>query len=113
MSTLQQEIHLEKARRELERRYTKERESLYEFLKTYWKLEKKEELDENWHLQAICEKLEQVYKGEVKRLIINIPPRSLKTELVSKAFPVRCLGHNNGIKFMEIGYSSELAQKNS
>jgi hypothetical protein len=65
--------------------------SLYEFIKYYRKKEKKIELDENWHIKAICDALEKVYTGETKRLIINIPPRSLKTEIVSKAFPVWCL----------------------
>ena len=46
-------------------------------------------------------------------MIINIPPRSLKTEIVSKAFPVWALGNKPDIKFMDISYSSGLAEKNS
>lgn len=87
MSTAQEANRL-LAIRKLEQLRAKERDSLYEFLKYYRKNEKKAELDDNWHIQLICEKLEKVYTGEIKRLIINIPPRSLKTETVSKAFPV-------------------------
>jgi hypothetical protein len=70
--------------REFEKRYEQERLSLLKFIKKYWELEKKEILDDNWHIDLICDKLEQVYRGKIKRLIINVPPRSLKTELVSK-----------------------------
>jgi len=113
MDTLQQEVLKEKARRELEKRYQPERESLYEFLLSYRSLEKKQEIDENWHIKEICSCLEDVYYWKTKRLIINIPPRSLKTEIVSKAFPVWCLGQDTRKKFMQISYSAELSQKNS
>src|SRR5258706_11401020 len=33
----------------------------------------------NWHLEVICQKLDAVRRGEIKRLIINIPPRYLKS----------------------------------
>jgi hypothetical protein len=91
MDTPKQEAMKELAKRELERRHEPKRQSLYEFMKFYRLRERKEELIENRHIKAICDKLEKVYTGEIKRLIINIPPRSLKTELVSKAFPVWCL----------------------
>ena len=86
---------------------------MYEFLKYYRQKEKRASLDESWHIKLICEKLERVYAGDIKRLIINIPPRSLKTETVSKAFPVWCLGHDPRLKFMLISYSAELAEKNN
>lgn len=99
--------------RELEKRYAKERDSLYEFLKTYWKLEKKQELVENWHIELICSALEKVERGEIKRLMINIPPRSLKTEIVSRAFPAWCLGRKANTKFIAVSFSAELAYTNS
>lgn len=45
--------------------------------------------------------------------MIIVPPRSLKTEIVSKAFPVWCLWKSPKKKFMEISYSADLAQKSS
>ena len=103
----------ELAIRIVEEKAVKQRESLYEFLKYYWEKEKKNPLDEWRHIKLICEKLEKVYSWEIKRLIINIPPRSLKTETVSIAFPAWCLWHDPRIKFMEISYSAQLAEKNS
>lgn len=103
----------ELAYRRLEEMFAKQRDSLYEFLLYYWETEKKITLDQNWHIKLICQKLEDVFYGRCKRLMINVPPRSLKTEIVSRIFPARCLGKKHWIKFMGISYSSWLAQDNS
>lgn len=103
----------ELAYRRLEEMFAMQRDSLYEFLLYYWETEKKIKLDENWHIKLICQKLEDVFYGRCKRLMINVPPRSLKTEIVSRIFPARCLGKKHWIKFMGISYSSGLAQDNS
>ena len=41
----------------------------------------------NWHLEAVTHKLSQVAKGEVRRLIITLPPRNLKSLCASVALP--------------------------
>lgn len=110
MGTL--EAARELAIRKLEEQHEPQRASLYEFMKYYWIKERKRPLIENRHIKLICDKLEAVYRWEIKRLIIDIPPRSLKTETVSKAFPVWCLWQKSDMKFMEISYSSELAEDN-
>src|SRR5882724_9364382 len=48
----------------------------------------------NWHHEALTEKLSQVASGEVRRLIINLPPRTLKSLCVSVALPAWFLGRN-------------------
>ena len=45
-----------------------------------------------WHIEAIAYQLECVRRGEVRRLIINMPPRSLKSITTSVAFPAFLLG---------------------
>jgi hypothetical protein len=40
-----------------------------------------------WHVEAIAYQLERVLRGECRRLIINMPPRSLKSMATSVAFP--------------------------
>ena len=47
----------------------------------------------NWHLELICQSLEDVAHGNCKRLIINVPPRHLKSHSASIAFPAWFLGH--------------------
>lgn len=45
--------------------------------------------------------------------MINVPPRSLKTQIVSIAFPARCMGKDASTQFMGISYSAGLAEDNS
>jgi hypothetical protein len=46
----------------------------------------------NWHIEAIAHQLNRVRRGKVTRLIINMPPRHLKSLTVSVAFPAFLLG---------------------
>jgi hypothetical protein len=48
----------------------------------------------NWHIKVIAAKLTAVREGKIRRLIINLPPRHLKSLLASIAFPAWCLGHD-------------------
>ena len=67
----------------------------------------------NWHLLAIAHQLERVRRGEINRLIINLPPRSLKSLMVSVAFPAFVLGHEPNTRIFAISYGDELANKHS
>ena len=89
--TIQEQAQKEFAMRQLEQRHAKERDSLYEFIFYTYLHEKKLTIDENRHIKLICEKLEDVFYGRIKRLMINVPPRSLKTQIVSIMYPARCL----------------------
>jgi hypothetical protein len=46
----------------------------------------------NWHIEVVAAKLAAVQQGKCRRLIINLPPRHLKSLLASIAFPAWCLG---------------------
>jgi hypothetical protein len=48
----------------------------------------------NWHVEAITARLAQLCAGRIRRLIISMPPRHLKSHLASVAFPAWCLGHD-------------------
>ena len=63
----------------------------------------------NWHIGAIGYQLTRVQSGEVKRLLINLPPRSLKSISVSVAYVAWLLGHNPSLRFIVASYSNELA----
>jgi predicted phage terminase large subunit-like protein len=67
----------------------------------------------SWHIEAIAERLERVRRGEVRRLIVNMPPRSLKSIMSSVAFPAFCLGHDPTRRIICVSYSGELAKKHS
>ena len=63
----------------------------------------------NWHIDVLAEKLEAVKRGEIRRLIINLPPRSLKSFLGSIVFPAYVLGHNPSAEVLCISYGQEFA----
>lgn len=65
------------------------------------------------HHRRICDALDAVIRGEIKRLIINIAPRYSKTELVSKNFMAYALARNPRSRFLHISYSDDLVLDNS
>jgi hypothetical protein len=65
----------------------------------------------NWHICAIAYYLEQVWLGKIKRLIITVPPRSLKSIMCSVAFPAFVLGHDPSKRLIVASYSADLAIK--
>lgn len=67
----------------------------------------------NWHIDLIGEKLEAVRQGKIKRLIINMPPRSLKSVCVSVAWPAWLLGHDPTMRIMVASYCQMLSVKHS
>jgi predicted phage terminase large subunit-like protein len=67
----------------------------------------------SWHLDAIADRLERVRRGEIKRLIINLPPRSLKSIMTSVAFPAFALGLDPTRRIICVSYSGELTKKHS
>jgi predicted phage terminase large subunit-like protein len=64
-----------------------------------------------WFIAALAYQLERVRLGEIKRLIINMPPRSLKSITASVAFPAFVLGHDPTRRIICASYSGELAYK--
>jgi predicted phage terminase large subunit-like protein len=69
------------------------------------------ELAMNWHLEVIADKLTQVRQGQIRRLIINLPPRHLKSLMASVAFPAWCLGHDPSAQLLSVSYAQDLADK--
>jgi predicted phage terminase large subunit-like protein len=61
------------------------------------------------HHRLIAEKLEAVERGEIKRLMILMPPRHGKSELASRRFPAWFLGRNEDKQIIAASYNSDLA----
>jgi hypothetical protein len=72
-----------------------------------------EKMQTNWHLEALAYALTRVMRGEDKRLIINVPPRSLKSIFTSVAFPAFLLGHNPTRRIICVSYGDSLARKHA
>lgn len=90
------------------------RNSLYSFArKAFATVSPGEPFFANWHLEALCHHLELVRLGQIRRLKIEVPPRSLKSVCASVAFPAFILGHDPGAKIITVSYSSDLAAKHA
>jgi predicted phage terminase large subunit-like protein len=64
----------------------------------------------NWHLEAVTHKLAEVADGKVRRLIISMPPRNLKSLCASVALPAWFLGRNPSERVVVVSYSDFLAR---
>jgi predicted phage terminase large subunit-like protein len=67
----------------------------------------------NWHFEAVTHKLAQVASGEVRRLIITLPPRNLKSLCASVALPAWFLGRNPSERVVVVSYSDVLARSHA
>ena len=68
---------------------------------------------DNWHVHAIAFELMRVWRGEERRLIINIPPRYMKSLTATVAFTAWALGHAPHKRIMAVSYAANLARKHA
>lgn len=68
---------------------------------------------DNWHIQAMTWHLQQCLNGNIKRLIITVPPRNLKSICASVAFPAWVLGHDPTRRIICASYANELTAKHA
>lgn len=92
------------------------RRSFYKFsLDAFKELHNGEELINNWHIEYLCQRLQQkaelILSGKPrdKHLIINVPPRTLKSELVNVFFSVYLWIIKDSIQFISTSYSASLS----
>lgn len=69
----------------------------------------KSDYTEKWFHRKLAEKLEALESGEIKRLIVTVPPQHGKSQLVSRHFPAWSLGTNPDSKIVVSSYSASLA----
>lgn len=85
------------------------REDLFSFIRWMFLQRKGYQWQRAAHHKLICDALMRVYRGETKRLIINVPPRYSKTELAVVNFIAWCFGRSPDCEFIHASYSSTLA----
>src|SRR3984957_19031557 len=95
-------------------------ESLYFFLKSAWKHIDPSPWKDGWAVDAIAEHLQAVCDGQIKRLIVNVPPRCSKSSLISIAFPAWVWAQQRmtatsgpGVQFMYASYADKLSLRHS
>ena len=74
------------------------------FVKTVWP-----EFIEGSHHKIYAEKLNRIANGELKRLIVNMPPRHTKSEFASHLFPAFYMGRHPKSKLIQTTHTGELA----
>jgi hypothetical protein len=65
----------------------------------------------NWHVEVMAGKLAGVREGRIRRLLICVPPRHLKSHVASVSFPAWCLGHDPSAQLLCVSYAQDLADK--
>lgn len=90
------------------------RQDLHAFIrKTFNTVDSGQTFLPNWHIKVIAFFLELAYRREIKRLIITLPPRSLKSICASVAFPAWAMGKDPTLRFICASYGQDLAGKHA
>ena len=79
--------------------------------RSFYELNPRTDYLHNFHVEVIADVLEKCRKGKLRGLIINVPPRSLKSLMASVAFPAYLLGHNPAAQIICASYAQPLADK--
>jgi len=95
-------------------------DDLYTFLKAGWQHIDSVPFTDGWPIQAVAEHLQAVADGDIRRLIINIPPRCSKSSLTSVAFPAWVWAQpwltptsGPGVQFLHASYAQQLSLRDS
>jgi predicted phage terminase large subunit-like protein len=67
----------------------------------------------NWHLDLMIEYLAAIESGNLQRLIVNLPPRSLKSICINVAWPAWLLGRSPNKRIIAVSYNQRLSEKHS
>lgn len=100
MTKEQRQVLMEEARRELARR------TMGDFV-----LYVDDNYQMNWHHRLLCDYLDKLACKEIRRLMVFMPPRHGKSELVSRKFPAYLLGRNPDTSIISCSYSADLASR--
>ncbi len=81
--------------------------------KAFYHLNPTVDFEYNWHFECLAKALEEVSEGKNKRLIVNLPPRSLKSITINVAWPAWVLGNNPSSRIITASYSNALSYRHA
>jgi len=88
--------------------------SFFEFVTEAWKvIEPGTSFVDSWHVRAICDHLEACTRGQIRRLVINVPPRCMKSRLVSVFWPAWSWLARPHSRWLFASYSQHLSLRDS
>lgn len=73
--------------------------------RSFLELNPQTQFHSNWHIEVVASKLEDVRHGRCRRLIVNVPPRHLKSHAISVVFPAWLLGHEPSKQILSVTYA--------
>lgn len=107
------EIDAERERRARGESIQKEAErlsgSLAEFIRAAWHVRSPRRLIPGWHIDSISDHVQAAFDGEIRKLAINVPPRTLKSEVVSVFAPAWEWTRRPETRFLTASYVDKLA----
>lgn len=81
------------------------------FRQAFGELHPNLQFDEAWHAEVICREVVRFLDGEAERdLVVNAPPRSLKSEIISVALTAYLLGKDPSLRILCVSYSAQVAE---
>ena len=90
------------------------RRSLREFVAQAWHVvEPATPFAPGWHIDAICEHLEAVTRGEIRNLVVNMPPRHMKSLAISVFWPAWVWATQPEKRWIFASYAQALATRDS
>lgn len=88
--------------------------SLYAFTELMWEfVEPSNPFIGNWHIEAICDHLEAVSHGEISRLLMNVPPGTMKSLLTDVFWPAWEWIHQPHMRYVCTSYSAALTERDN
>lgn len=104
-AVVEPELEIEKARLQ---------SSFYEFVKAAWPYcGSTQAFRDNWHIQVICEHMEEFFYGGITYFLLNIPIRMGKSSLICVLFPAWVWINNPKAQFLFGSYALEFARRDS
>lgn len=113
-----EEVRAERERRERGEELREEADrlagDLRAFIRAGWRvIEPMTEFRSNWHIDAIAEHLDAVYRREIRRLVVNIPPRTMKSSTVTVIAPAWRWTSGPHERFLTASYGADLATRDA
>ena len=89
------------------------RSSLYHFLLQYWPVIEPAPYIDGWHIQALAEHLQAVTEGQIRRLIVNVPPGCSKSLTTSVFWPCWEWIRKPSARWFFVSYDQRLSTRDS
>lgn len=87
---------------------------LRHFVRQAWHIvEPGTEYQHNWHIDCLCDHLESTLDGRIRNLVVTMPPRAMKSLVISVFFPAWAWIHRPEIRFLYASYAMRLSSGHS